>query len=247
MREFHGGYQARDHEVVDYRMAELPGTGSRFRGPLPASLEPGAYFAAIGAAQTFGCYCESPYPALLARSIGLPALNLGYAGAGPEFFLHRQEASCPISTAPASWSCRSCRRAARAIRSTSSAGLEFVTLRRDGSRMPALDAFEALLAGPAALDRLPLPARARRKLGNLASRPAARALVAEIRDAWVASAAELMGRIEVPVVLLWFSRREPSYRESYASPRGIWGEFPSLSTRRCSSRCGPTPRPTSNA
>ena len=88
------GYQVRDHEVVDYRMTRLPGTGLMFRGPLPPTLEAGSYFAAVGAGQTFGCLCEAPYPALLAEELGLPSLNLGYGGAGPEFFL-RQEALLP--------------------------------------------------------------------------------------------------------------------------------------------------------
>ena len=87
------GYQARDHEVVDYRMTELPGTGLMFRGPLPP-LEPGGYFAAVGAGQTFGCLVDRPYPELVAEATGLPALNLGYGGAGPEFFLG-QEALLP--------------------------------------------------------------------------------------------------------------------------------------------------------
>ena len=99
------GYQARDREVVDYRMTELPGTGLMFRGPLPEMLEAGSYFAAVGAAQTFGCLCEAPYPVLLAQAIGLPALNLGYGGAGPEFFLAGRRC-CPTSTARASSCCR---------------------------------------------------------------------------------------------------------------------------------------------
>ena len=75
------GYQARDREVVDYRMIELPGAGLMFRGPLPVTLEAG-YFAAIGSAQTLGCFCEAPYPALLARSIGLPARCWAIRSAG---------------------------------------------------------------------------------------------------------------------------------------------------------------------
>ena len=44
------GYAARDHEVIDYRMAELPATGLMFRGPLPA-LETGRFVVCLGAAQ----------------------------------------------------------------------------------------------------------------------------------------------------------------------------------------------------
>ena len=59
------GYVLRDWEVTDYRCHELAGTGLWFRGPAPERLESGRYFTAIGAAQTFGCFCDRPYPALL--------------------------------------------------------------------------------------------------------------------------------------------------------------------------------------
>src|SRR5690606_20333234 len=84
-REHLSGYQARDYDIVDYRMYELPGTRLWFRGPMP-DLEAGRYFTCIGAAQTFGCFCSQPFPDLLAQKLGLPSLNLGYGGAGPEFF-----------------------------------------------------------------------------------------------------------------------------------------------------------------
>jgi hypothetical protein len=224
------GYQARDREVIDYRMTELPGTGLLFRGPLPETLAAGGYFAAVGAAQTLGCFCEAPYPALLAQAIGLPALNLGYGGAGPEFFLRQQALLLP-------WLNR-----ARFVvlqvmsgRSQSNSyytcdGLEFVTLRRDGRRPGAAAAFDELLAGPGGLKRLPLPHRVRRKLGHLTARPRAQALIEEIRGAWVESNLALLARIEAPVVLFWFSKRAPAYHESYGSARKLFGEFPHLVT-----------------
>jgi hypothetical protein len=63
-----------------------------------------------------------------------------------------------------------------------------------------------------------------------AGRRATRALVAEIRAAWVESNLRLIERIEAPVVLFWFSKRGPAYRENYASARGVLGEFPQLVT-----------------
>ena len=54
-------YQARDEEVIDYSMTELPGTQHLIRGPLP-DLSKGNYITCLGAAQTFGCFCETPYP-----------------------------------------------------------------------------------------------------------------------------------------------------------------------------------------
>src|SRR5687768_12640927 len=80
------GYQARDYEIVDYQMYELPGTGLWLRGPILEALSSGNYFTCVGAAQTFGCFCDAPYPQLLSQQLGIPALNLGYGGAGPQFF-----------------------------------------------------------------------------------------------------------------------------------------------------------------
>src|SRR5687767_3553783 len=79
-------YQERDYEVVDYQLFQLPDTG-RLRGPAPSTLAPGEYFTCLGAAQTFGCFSEQPYPTLLAERVGLPVLNFGVAGAGPRRFL----------------------------------------------------------------------------------------------------------------------------------------------------------------
>ncbi len=83
-------YQARDVEVVDYRMTELAGTGLMVRGPVP-DLSRGDHITCIGAAQTFGCFCEHPYPDLLGRALDRPVLNLGFGGIGPGFVLRRPE------------------------------------------------------------------------------------------------------------------------------------------------------------
>ena len=222
------GYQARDREVVDYRMATLADTGLQFRGPLPDLGKP--YFVSLGAAQTLGCFCEAPYPSLLSRALDLPALNLGYGGAGPEFFL-RQEALLPIIN-----------RARFAVIQVMSArsqsnsyyhcdGLEYVTLRENGQRMGAQAAFERLVGGPTRLGlRAPLPYRMRRALADTLARPDPRlpALVKEIQEAWVASSLTLLSRIKVPTLLLWFSRRTPAYRQRYGTAVTTLGEFPQL-------------------
>jgi Domain of unknown function (DUF6473) len=175
---------------------------------------------------------------LLAREIGRPVLNLGYGGAGPEFFLGQEALRPYINCA------RFVVLQVMSARSQSNSyydcgGLEFVTLRRDGRRMGAKAAFDELLRGPDVLARLPLPLRIRSRLGKLAARPAARALVTEIRAAWVASNLRLLERIEVPVVLFWFSKRGPGYRESYTVSRKLFGEFPHLVTPRMLDRIRP--------
>jgi len=85
------GYQERDWKIVDYHAYDLEGIRLQFRGPKPRHLEKGKYIVCVGASQTFGCFCEKPYPALLQERFALTILNLGARGAGPSFFLQHKK------------------------------------------------------------------------------------------------------------------------------------------------------------
>jgi hypothetical protein len=232
-REHLSGYQRRDAEVVDYRMYELAGTRLSFRGPAPDTLASGEYFTCIGAAQTFGCFCERPFPALLAEQLGLPALNLGYGGAGPEFFDRHESLDRYInggkflvlqvmsgrSQSNALFDCR---------------GLEYLVRRSDGAAVSAYDGYWDLLNGvPAAKGRALWRRVSRRVLPRLVlprllAAPRVRRVVDETRRGWVDAYNRLLARVEVPVILFWFSKRAPAYAESRASLDALFGEFPQL-------------------
>jgi len=221
------GYQNRDYDVVDYRMRELDESGIQFRNGGGDHFRDSEYFCCLGAAQTLGCFCEHPYPALLEKRLGLPALNLGYGGAGPEFFV-RQEKLHPRM--------RSGRFAVIQVmsgRSQSnslfeSGGLEYLERRSDGRRLGGNDAYAELLDGPAWLGRFGRVGRvAARRLG----RPALRRVVEETRRAWVESCRELIRIIDRPTVLLWFSKRTPDYPTDFTTLGRLFGEFPQLVTR----------------
>lgn len=222
-------YQRRDSAVIDYRMAALAPTGLEFRGPLPPSLEPGSYFACLGAAQTFGCFCEEPFPSLLARGLGLPALNLGVGGAGPSFFL-AQPALLEIVNRARFAVVQVMSARSEGNSRLESGGLEFLRRRSDGARLGAEQAWRAELDG---LDLLPA-ARARwlrwglRRVGRLRTRR----LVAETRRNWVEAYHALAGQLRVPTVLFWFSRRAPAYRASFRNLGSLFGEFPQLVDER---------------
>jgi hypothetical protein len=224
--EHRSNYQARDDQVADYEMYQLSGTGLWFRGPQLADSRPGSYFACIGAAQTFGCFCETPFPALLSQRLGLPALNLGYGGAGPEFFARQDSLFTYLNNAQfvvlQVMSGRS-----QSNSRFESRGLELLKRRSDGKSMGARQAYQELLNGPRAVRSLPL-GRLSRRLAKMVAAPALRDLVAETQTRWVESCFRLLSRIQVPVILFWFSKRRPDYTPSLRNISALFGEFPQL-------------------
>jgi len=225
-REHLSGYQRRDQEVVDYQMYELDGTRLTFRGPAPADLASGRYFTCIGAAQTFGCFCEHPFPDLLAAKLAMPALNLGYGGAGPEFFERHDSLDRYINGG------RFVVLQVMSGRSQSnsmfeSRGLEYLVRRSDGVALSADAGYRDLLYGSPALARLRFK-KVTGILPRLWAAPRVRRVVEETRRAWVESYRRLLARIDVPAILFWFSRRHPAYVASPRSVSSLFGAFPQL-------------------
>jgi hypothetical protein len=204
-------YQERDYEIIDYELFQLPETG-KVRGPAPRTLAPGEYFTCVGAAQTFGCFCEEPYPTLLARRLGLPVLNFGLAGAGPRLFLGHEAMLGYINAG---------RFAVVQVMSGRSEGNSFfdaggssrLTRRSDGKEIEAVPAYRELLANES-VERV-------------------QAIVAETRQNWINSFANLLEAIEAPTILFWFSERSADYEESYSERRvrPLFGKFPQLVNR----------------
>lgn len=223
------GYVIRDWEVTDYACYELEGTGLWFRGPAPSDLQEGAYFTAIGAAQTFGCFTPRPYPALLAERLGMEALNLGYSGAGPSFFLQQPALLDYINRSAF------CIVQAMSGRSTSNSllenrdGLAYGRRRTDGAIQTAESALGELLDRE--LARIPIRNRKLRAVllaGSHLPIPAVRRVVQESRANWVRDYRALMRAIRVPKVFLWFSDRKPFYVPRYHRATAVFGSFPQL-------------------
>jgi hypothetical protein len=219
-------YQRRDFEVIDYHMHKLGTTGLSFRGPAPGNLASGNYFTCIGAAQTYGCFCEHPFPAILAERLAIPALNLGYGGAGPEFFARHKELDKHVNGGRfAIVQVMSGRSQSNSMFETQ--GLEYMVRRSDGAALGADEAYENLLYGPGILRRRPF-GRVTRRVMPVFRAAQVRRIVAETRQAWIESYRTLLARIRVPAVLLWFSRRPPDYVEGLQSVSALFGEFPQL-------------------
>lgn len=220
------GYQARDLEVIDYQMMELEGSGLKFRGPFPETLETGGYFTSIGAAQTLGCFVDKPYPDLLAKDLDLERLNLGYGGAGPEFFAGQSALIERINQG------KFLIIQAMSGRSQSNSyfdtgGLEYATRRSDGAKLGALEAWCQLLEGSPAIKGLPL-GKVSRALARRLAQPRLKAAVKETREAWIESTRLLVSQVKVPTILFWFSKRSPDYPESLKTLKSLFSEFPHM-------------------
>ena len=77
-------YQIRDAHIIDYKTYQF--NGYALRGPRIDTEKP--YIVCLGAAQTFGPFCEEPFPELLSNLLGIQVFNLGLSGAIPAQFLN---------------------------------------------------------------------------------------------------------------------------------------------------------------
>lgn len=235
MAEHLSGYQARDWEVVDYRMYQEERSGLWFRGPEPQGLTPGGYIVCLGAAQTFGCFCDDPYPALLEQELGIPVVNLGYGGAGPRFFARHPEL-LPLINGAAAVVVQVMSARSEDNSRFDSGGLELLTDRATGQQVSAANAYAALLdEGDASLSRL--PGAARKAIRVVRGHPGVRRVLAETRSHWIASYRDLFAEISAPTVLLWMSRRTPGLHRTrrarwwwqrYDDVNAMFGDYPQL-------------------
>lgn len=221
------GYQDVHWEIVDYEGYALEKTDLWFRGPQPQTLERGKYFVCLGAAQTFGCFCEKPYPALLQEQLKFPSFNLGYGGAGPYFFLKHEELWDYINGAKfAIVQVMSGRSESNSL--FDSGGLEHLTRRTDGVKIGAQDAYQQLLEKDYPKNMGVAEKWQRKIMGFLTENPKVKEVITETRQNWVENSKLLLERITVPKILFWFSKRKPDYKERYSSVHALFGEFPQL-------------------
>ncbi|MEM7797364.1 MAG: DUF6473 family protein [Cyanobacteria bacterium P01_C01_bin.118] len=189
-------YQDWDQEIIDYQMYTLQGMD--LRGP---QLTQSDYIAYLGAAQTFGRYCHHPFPNLLGQQLQLDTLNLGSGGKGPEYYYLNNPQSLELINAAklAVVQVMSGRSVSTSVLQSTRGGRSGIC-RRTGKNTNANAIFYGLISGqdPRGLDPDFLPQ-----------------LVAETRENYVKAMVELLEKIRVPKVLLWFSTRSPDYTEVY--------------------------------
>ncbi|MAF14000.1 MAG: hypothetical protein CMI53_03860 [Parcubacteria group bacterium] len=209
---------------MDYQTHTLKNSEIGFRGPKIASLKKSEYFVCVGAAQTFGCFCEKPYPTLLQEKLQKPVLNFGVGGAGPSFFLLHDELLKYINNAKfVIVQVMSGRSENNALFNTLAGAGGILTKNSDGSMTTADDAYHHLLESEFRKWHLPF-----RKTIGLLGQKKAKKIVAESRSNWVNNYKKLLTEIKVPKILFWFSKRKPDYKEKYTDVNKLFGEFPQL-------------------
>ena len=178
-------YERRDHEIVDYQYWELPGSGIQFRGPAVDLDDPMPYFVCAGAAQTFGCFVAEPYPTILGARLGMRAVNLGLGSATPGIFLSERLLEVINGGRFLVLQVMAARHEGNSrLRSL---GTDLVHDRRRGDELPAHLAWQRILDEERSeLDRY----------------------IAESQRSWIEHYEALLARVEVPVVLFYFSVKE---------------------------------------
>jgi hypothetical protein len=207
-------YQEADWQIVDYEIYQLDsevldrqtGLPLGVRGP-KENLSNG-YFACVGAAQTFGRFCEKPFPLLLKARLGLPALNFGRGGAGPSFFSQENTKLLTYLNGARFVVLQVMSGRSESNSLFESKGIGHYTRRDDGRMIGCDEAFSEIIESE-----------------NIAY---VRQVVEETRKNWINSYITLLKAIRVPVILFWFSERKPRYWESYRNVYSLFGKFPQL-------------------
>lgn len=202
------GYQLEDENIVDYSLWRLPGIDIDLRGPVP-ELESDGYIVTIGAAQTFGRFVSEPYPEIISKRIGLPALNLGVSGAGPSFFVQRPKLLSIINNAKLAIV------QVMSGRSSSNSLIEVQENQGIVKRVNAAADVKGVFAETAYLELL-----AELSPVELSE------LRAEIRFRALMEMQDLLRRITIPRVVFWFSDRDLDYSENLRDLSGYWGGYP---------------------
>jgi hypothetical protein len=207
------GYQFTDRWAFDYELWYLDGLKTPVRGPRTV-YDPGArYWTFVGAAQTFGRFAQKPYPALVSAWSNAPHINLGFAGAGAEYFAKSPELIEIINKSEFCFlQIMSGRSTSTELLKTVGFGgvLEFTSGPLKGQRFLAATAYANLLEHYGA--------------------DAVRRQVHEARTNWANAYRELLGLIRVPILCVWIEQADEAAAAADIARKGLLGGFPHLIT-----------------
>lgn len=201
-------YQTLDRSFVDYELFRIPGVDRDLRGPRVDLDKP--YVACIGAAQTFGRFCQRPFPALLGKSLGIPVLNFAIGGCGPEMYRREPHLGILRRSKLVIAQVLSGRSASNSAWRSNGGDINGVCL-SDGR----IDRQEPVL----------------RDLLATKSRDYMARIVAETRADFSQHFAGLLDSLGTPSILFWFAKRKPDYVTRYDDLWGMLSDFPHLIDR----------------
>lgn len=205
-------YQIKDARICDYRYTKVPGAEVVARGPLPAGLAEGRFISYLGGAQTLGRFVQRPYPSLIEAETGWSALNLGFGGGKPEFYLNAQGALDVVNAG-----------ACAVVQVMSARGSPNSIIRavRNENNFVRYHGRN----GGEATDELFVDHAYRRLLREESPETITKCLQ-ETREAWVRDMSQLLNAIRVPKLLLWFSVRTPHYVADTRELAAFLGPYP---------------------
>ena len=208
------GYQFSDRRAVDYELWSIDGSPLMFRGPRKLSDDSIDSWVFLGGAQTFGRFVQRPFPALISGRFEKDHLNLGFAGAGPEFFLKRNELLPLINRSSLCFlQIMSGRSVSTTLLQALGVGgvLRFKRGPLRGEKFVAATAYEKLLTeyGESALADQ----------------------ICEARENWIRAYQRLVQSIGVPIIGLWISTRAYEYSYSPRDAVAALGPYPQLVTQ----------------
>lgn len=207
------GYQKVDRRAYDYDLWFPENQLSLgLRGPR-TDLDAENKISFIGAAQTFGRFVKNPFPTQVASFLEKPVLNLGFSGAGPEFYISNDYLMKLLKDSETvvvqSMSARSV--SAGLFEAQRNNGvLKFTEGPRQDETMLALEAYRIL----------------RKEYGEDAFQKQVRL----VQEQWIKLHRELFEQLQARKIFLWLSETKPGENvQLETSPLGI---FPHLVTKK---------------
>ncbi len=188
------------HETVDggglsYSPCRYGMSRIVFRGPRRDLTKP--YLAFIGGTETYGKYIESPFSALIEKSLGRTCVNFGCVNGGVDAFVND-----PTIMA----ACHDADMTVVQIMGANFLSNRFYSVhpRRNDRFLRASTVLEAIYSDVDFSDFN----YTRHMLGKLHALSAERfdIVIAELREAWIARMKNMLGQIGPRAVLLWFAR-----------------------------------------
>lgn len=200
-------YTPRDHAIVDYALFSLPEVPDlQFRGPAPELVD-GQYLTCLGAAQALGVLIDRPFPTLLGEALGVPVLNLGLGGVSASFLAAQEKLLARANRGRAVVLQVVSARAEPNDRFRSTDGIEMMHDTVEGDDVTTIVEWIRAFEDPRFED-----------------------YVEQCRRSWVTAYHRILDRLDVPVILFWFSPRSLESDLDLDADLGIQaiGGFPQL-------------------